>query len=449
MGAVTIAAVSSPPGPALRGVIRVSGPDARRLIERTFAREEDESGPLRRGVFPGRFHDPRGSQPALLLWMPSPHSYTREDVAELHLPGSPPLLDAALERLVELGARLAGPGEFTRRAFLNGRLDLTRAEGVLELIEATNEGERRAAGLLLEGGLDERVRGLRAELEDLRTLCEASLDFDETETGHVPGDELSARAAAAAAALDEALGWEVRRQPPSALPRVVLRGAPNAGKSSLYNALAGGEGGALVSEHAGTTRDALAALWTLPGGTCLLLDAPGLDPGATGPDATAQGLASRERRSADLLLRVVEAGTAPGEDPRSAVPHRVVWSKADLAPGFAPPAGDVLTSARTGEGLEELGAVVARALGLDGDPDAASEGPSPGLARELFARHRQALVHAASALGRAREMIAEEAPLDLVAERLREATDALDGIAGHTSPEDVLDRIFSRFCIGK
>jgi len=206
--------------------------------------------------------------------MPGPRSFTREDVAEFHLPGSQPLLVAALARLLELGARPAAAGEFTRRAFHSGRIDLTRAEGVLALIRARNEAEVRSASALLFGGLARRIEGLRAELDGLRALCEASLDFDETDTGHVPEEELERRAAQGVRGLREAREWEERRAPASLVPRIVLAGRPNAGKSRLFNRLARGE--VLVSDHAGTTRDTVNATWTLAGVDCLLVDTAGL-----------------------------------------------------------------------------------------------------------------------------------------------------------------------------
>ncbi|MEW6072078.1 MAG: GTPase [Planctomycetota bacterium] len=445
----TIAAISSPPGPGRRGVLRVSGPAAGELVAAVFRPAGEGRTPPRRGVRAGRFDDGRGGQPALLLWMPAPRSYTREDVAEFHLPGASPLLAAALARLLARGAVPATAGEFTRRAFRNGRLDLTRAEGVLELIAASDEAERRAAAGLLAGGLAARVEELRAGLAELRALVEASLDFDETDSAHVPAAELVLRSAAAAEALAGARGWEVRRQAPRALPRVLLWGPPNAGKSALFNALARPPVGALVSEHAGTTRDPLAAVWELPRMTCLLLDSPGLDDRARGVEAAAQALARREREAAALLLWVTPLGDPsapagpPGPGPLS--PVLGVRSKADLAPGAEVPPGAVATSALRGTGLARLARAVERVLSRP-DPGAAE---GAGCARELFARHHRALEEAAEALERARGLLVEGAPLDLAAATLREATDALDGISGHTSPEDVLDRIFARFCIGK
>ncbi len=486
----TIAAIASPPGPGERGVVRISGVRAGAILEQVFrsspapgtaagehpAAHDDPHGPrgprrapAARGVWRGRLDDGRGTQPCLLLWMPGPRSYTREDVAELHLPGSPPLLAAALRRVLELGARAAEPGEFTRRAFENGRLDLTRAEGVLELVRARTDDERRAASALLCGGLDERLTALRERLEGLRALCEASLDFDETDTGHVPVEQLLARADDVAERLADAARWEARRAPQSGLPRLVLVGAPNAGKSALFNALVE-QGRALVADLAGTTRDGVGAELDLAGLTVSLLDAPGLEEGAEDPDRRAQVLARAERESADLCLWVADASTTSPAGLREqarelppGVPRVLVWSKCDLAAARPlPAAGEreglgVLSahpvSSATGEGLRELRAALASTLGQAPGDAAGRAGPAAApradLGRELSARHRSALDRAREEVDRARAGLRSGAPLDQVAEILRGATDALDAIGGRTTPEDLLDRIFASFCIGK
>jgi len=448
----TIAAISTPPGPARRGIVRLSGPGSAALVRATLRDERPgfEPGSARLCVR-GRFDDGRGLQPVTLLWMRAPRSFTREDVAEFHLPGAEPLLACALARLLALGARAARPGEFTRRAFLNGRLDLSRAEGVLALTEAGNESARAAAALLLDGGLGERATAIREGVLALLTLCEASLDFDESETGHVPRAELERELAAAEAAVDEALAWEVRRATPASAARVLLLGAPNAGKSSLWNALTGGR--ALVSPEAGTTRDSLAGEWRLATLSCRLIDGPGLESSAraatgagaspAGPAERAQELFVREQERADLVLWVVDA-TRPA--PRSALAgaHLLVWNKTDLPAAGVPPRlpglPAVAVSARSGAGLEELARAVERELTREGEG---------GATRVLFARHREALVRARAELAAARELFAAEAPLDLTAEALRATLAALDELSGRTLPEDVLERIFARFCLGK
>lgn len=440
----TIAAISTPPGPARRGIVRVSGPGSAELVRATVRGEQPRFEPERaRLLARGHFHDGRGLQPVTLLWMRAPRSFTREDVAEFHLPGAEPLLACALARLLALGARAARPGEFTRRAFESGRLDLSRAEGVLALTEAENEAARAAGALLLDGGLGERAAAIRESVLALLTLCEASLDFDESETGHVPRAELEAGLGAAERAVDEALAWEVRRAAPASAASVLLLGAPNAGKSSLWNALTGGR--ALVSPEAGTTRDSLAGEWRLPTLNCRLIDGPGLEPErSSGPAGRAQALFERERGHADLGLWVVDATeSAPEAAPAGA--RILVWNKTDLpAAGLPPRLPDVpavSVSARTGAGLAELARAVERAL--------TGESAEGGATRMLFARHHAALVRARAELAAARDGLVEGAPLDLTAEALRATLAALDELSGRTLPEDVLERIFARFCLGK
>jgi tRNA modification GTPase len=329
---------------------------------------------------------------------------------------------------------------------------------VLALVQAANESERRAAAALLFGGLGERVAGVRDRLEELRALCEASLDFDETDTLSVPASEIEALGRKALEAVETALTWEERREPLSALPRISLLGRPNAGKSSLFNALAGGPH-ALVSEHAGTTRDGVAAIWRIAGVDCRLVDTPGIADGDLDePDRIAQELARAEHASADLLLWVVDAA-APGERVEVAeqfdAPRLLAWNKIDLPEARAWPPAELLerglawaaVSALEGRGLGELGERAAALLGLAGD--SGQPAGEPRLGRELSLRHRHALESSRRELAAALELLASGAPLDLAAEALRAATDALDDIAGRTTPEDLLDRIFARFCLGK
>lgn len=458
----TIAAIASPPGPGARGVIRISGARARELVEATvrFAAAVEW---VERWAARGRFDDGRGTQPVLVLWMPAPRSYTGEDVAELHLAGAPPLLAAALARVLALGARHAAPGEFTRRAFEGGRIDLTRAEGVLALTEAASEAERRAATALLLGGLAERVTALRARIVEVRALVEASLDFDETDAIDVPRAEIEQACRSAARAVSEVLGYETRRASPTAAPRVALVGAPNAGKTSLFNWLTGAD--AIVSPRAGTTRDALRGVWRVAGVDCDLWDTAGL--GALGtlvgddPDSISQRVAREHHNAADLWLVVVDATRSdagalsrPHGDDTSPAERILVWTHVDR-PGAPPePPREVLEAsgarahaavspvARTGRG--ELEARVAQALGLGG---AGARPARPE--REISQRHRAALECAAREIEGALAALARAEPLDLIGERARAAADALDAISGRTTPEDVLELLFARFCVGK
>ena len=446
----TIAAIASPVGGATRGVIRLSGDEALRIAETVW----DCGWPAAaRGVFEGQFKDGVGSQPGLLIWMPGPRSFTREDVVEFHLSGSPFLLQSALARLLALGARVAEPGEFTRRAFVNGRIDLARAEGILELIEARDRAQRRSATALLFGGLSRRIESLRDELANLRALCEASLDFDDADTGHVEDAELQRLFDSIHTALTEAENWEARRGDGFALPRVVLAGNANAGKSSLFNALAGER--AIVSDLAGTTRDVLRATWTLAKSSFQLIDTAGLeDAEPEGHSARAEleralrRKAEEARDSADLCLWVVDA-TNPGVlEPPVECAYLLVWNKCDDQDAAAPPMIDaVVVSARTGRGLKELGARACEQLGpAAGGTESLAVG---GLDREISARHRASLGAALETLEAGQAAWEAGTPLELFADHLRRASDCLDGITGQTTPEDLLDRIFGQFCLGK
>ena len=302
-------------------------------------------------------------------------------------------------------------------------------------------------------------------LEELRTLAEASLDFDSTEAGHVETAALRERADGLRRALTEALAFEQRRQASRGRPRIVLAGRPNVGKSSLFNLLVGGALPALVSASAGSTRDGKSAPWLIAGVEVELFDAPGfeqLQPVlADDPDVRAQTLADEARRGADVILFALSA-----EDPAAGLLDLerlppgaqvlVVLTKADLGPGASLPASHgpatrVSTLCEPEAARAALEARVAQALGLG--VAKTSEAPrlaeAASLGRELSARHRAALALGLEALDEARTGLAEGMQLDLIAETLRSATAELDGISGQTTPEDLLDRIFAGFCLGK
>jgi len=472
----TIAAIASAPGAGPRAVLRVSGPRAADVAGALLP-EGPSLGPggPRAAIDAVVAAEGAGRQRGLVLWMPGPRSFTGEDVAELHLLGHPAWTEDVLGALLAAGARLAEPGEFTRRAFENGRIDLTRAEGVAALVEADSAAEARAALALLEGGLEERIDAIRDALEDARMLAEASLDFDEADTGHVPSDEIEARCARAAAALEEATRWERRRAVRGRRPTVVLAGAPNAGKSTLFNRLARDDvtaraGGALVSAAAGTTRDLKRGAFALASADGAAVEVDLVDTagrvgggfrGAGALDLRADERAARAIRRADVVVWVADAaaGDASEADLEGAEPARVVlaWNKRD-APGAAaapPPALSARAARRatlsgaTGEGVDALLAEVAAALGVGDPASPGGGGAGEGGGVGLGARHLAALDGAAASLARGRAAADAGAPLDLVAEELRAATDALDAITGRTAPEDLLSRIFARFCLGK
>lgn len=448
----TIAAIASPDGGGERGIVRLSGPATRAIVLAAWSGAPPDLS--RRRFALGRIDDGAGTQPAMLVWMPGPRSFTREDVAELHVCGSPPLVAAAFARVVALGARPARPGEFTRRAFESGRIDLSRAEGVLALVRATNASQARAALRLVTGGVDDRVTRAREALDTARALVEASLDFSEDDTGDVPRAQIEAELAASAREVELALDLARGTERSTLGARIALAGAPNAGKSSLYNALAG-RAAALVSDVAGTTRDALVARLDLGGIACELVDTPGVDPLARALDAAAQELGAAHRAGADAWVWVQDASRADDEALaeaadalRSAPRALLAWSQIDrpAAPREPPPswralagAGWTAVSARTGAGVDRL-----RAL-LRGLCEAGTGTPLG----EVATRHRAGLEAARVELERARASLASGTALELVAEDLRQASAGLDDVSGTTTPEDLLDRIFARFCLGK
>lgn len=414
--AETIVALSTPPGGGLRAVVRLSGPRAIDLA----------------GALPGA------------VVRRSPRTFTREDTVELHLPASPPLVDRLLRTLLERGARPARPGEFTLRAFLNGRLDLAQAEAVEQLIAAEGEEDRRAAFDQLQGSFSRRVADLEESVLNLCADVEASMDFADQDIDLLPASGAVDRARASLASLRMVLAETATRTISDQRPTVALFGRPNAGKSALFNALTGSD--AIVSGVAGTTRDVLAA--ELDAGIrARLIDAPG-DQEAEGLDGEAVRRGREALRNADLLLFVVDAS-----DPAAAVPLEpkgrpavLVLNKCDL--GREAAARErfrlreaVWTSARTGEGLPELRLLVGRMLGQD----------LPGGAGARFRvtlRQRALLREAEAALDRA----AGAAPgmgMEFVALDLRAALAAFGAISGRNADEDLLDRIFSRFCLGK
>ncbi len=402
----TIVAVATPPGAGLRAVVRLSGPDALAIA----------SG------LPG----------AVLLR--GPRTSTREDVAEIHLPSSPPLVRRLLDSVLRRGARPARPGEFTLRAFLSGRIDLAQAEAVEQLISAEGEEERRAAVDQLQGAFSSRVRAIEDQVLDLGADAEAAIDFADQDIEVLPVEEARRRAEQARAALELLLAECASRRILEVRPVVALCGRPNAGKSSLFNALTGGR--AIVTDVPGTTRDVLASDVEM-GVPVRLLDTAGIQE-AHGPDGDAVRRARAAVETADLVLLVVDATESGAREdllPRGR-PGILVRSKCDLAPAAGPSGVD--TSARTGQGLDELRRTVGRLL---------SEG-SPGARFRLDLRQKALLHEAREALARSVGG-ALGLGMEFVALDLRAALDSLGGVTGRNVEEGLLDRIFSRFCLGK
>lgn len=417
----TIYALSSGLPPAAVAVVRISGPRAEAAL----------------AALAGSLPEPRVASlarlrsgdevidNALIIRFPAPASATGEDVAELHLHGGRAVVAAVLAALARVeGLRAAEPGEFTRRAFENGRIDLAEAEGLADLLDAETESQRRAAMALAGGALSRRVEAWQSRILALAAEVEAALDFsDEDDVTPLPGD-FTIRVKGLC---DELSSWLA--QPPAERlkdgVRVVIAGPPNAGKSSLLNALAGREA-AITSAIPGTTRDRIEAPTALGGAPFVLVDTAGLRDSQDAVETIGVGLARASVAAADIVLWL----GAPAEAPERAI---LVHAKADLGPPRGP--ADISTSVTTGAGLDALTRLlIQRSTALL---------PAAGDVA-LNARHRAALEEASKAL-----VEGESADLLIISEALRLARHALDKVTGKAGVEDMLDALFGRFCIGK
>jgi tRNA modification GTPase len=348
------------------------------------------------------------------------------------------VMQALLAACLDAGARLAEPGEFTRRAFLEGKLDLAQAEAVADLIDAASREAARSALRSLTGEFSAAIRTLQTNLVELRALTEAMLDFPEEEVDALHRDDAETRLAAVRAALDDVLAKSRQGSLLRSGIHVVLAGRPNVGKSSLLNRLAGEER-AIVTPVAGTTRDALREPIQIDGVPLVLVDTAGLRSSADLVERLGVERARRELERADVVVAVLEAGAGGQalENFPVGVRRIDVYNKSDLAPGFTAPAGALAVSAKTGEGLGRLRQAIVEAAGWS------SSGEPVFLARE---RHLRALEKARAHLeGAARESERWE----FFAEELRLAHLALGTITGEFSADDLLGEIFSRFCVGK
>jgi tRNA modification GTPase len=435
----TIVALSTAPGPGARAVIRLSGPAALAVVRTVFRGPPVEAGKHR--LYDGQVELPQVPQslPGSLLVSPGPHSYTGQDLVEIHTVSSPPLVELLIAACLGAGARAAQPGEFTMRAFLAGKLDLTRAEAVLGVIEASGRDELKQALAQLAGGMVRPLHELRDDLLNLLADVEAGLDFADEDLQFVGQRELLQRLTKGLA-LVTLLRRQLDQRAVSDRPfRVALAGRPNAGKSSLFNALAGGPA-ALVSSEPGTTRDYLVRRLDLPGAAVELIDTAGLRPTTNGIEGHAQKLGREQAKQADLVLLCAPAGRADDAElamlKQTEPPVLAVATKCDLAPAAV---GWLATSAVTGGGLPALRRVLA---------ERAARHLRPALAPSL-SRCRHHVDACLDHLRRAHALALEQDPPELVALELRGGIDALGAMVGAVYTDDLLDRIFSRFCIGK
>jgi tRNA modification GTPase len=434
----TIAAIASAPGRGGIGVVRVSGSRVPQIAATVTG-----SLPAPRHATLCMFKDRSGRQidEGIALYFAAPRSYTGEDVLELQGHGGPVVMQMLLGACVEAGARLAEPGEFTQRAFLEGKLDLAQSEAVADLIDAASREAARSALRSLSGEFSAAVHGLVARLTELRAHTEAMLDFPEEDLDSLHRDDASSRLAGIRADLDLLF---TRSRQGSLLAtgiQVVIAGAPNVGKSSLLNRLAGAER-AIVTPIPGTTRDAVREPIEIAGVPIMLIDTAGLRSSTDEIERIGMDRTRKELRGADVVLAVFEAGenhTLYEPLPRDAV--RIdVYNKADLMPRFRPRGSEhpaLTVSAKTGAGLDVLKEAILRAAGWT------STGESVFLARE---RHLHALERARKHLEAA---YGQQERWELFAEELRLAQTALGEITGVITADDLLGEIFGRFCIGK
>jgi tRNA modification GTPase len=481
----TIVAIASPPGGAARGIVRLSGPRVRATLAACFQADQRPDIPVvvRAEAISGSLHLDGIASPLpceVYLW-PQRRSYTGEPVAEIHTFGCPPLLEAVVRNLCAAGARLAEPGEFTLRAFLAGRIDLTQAEAVLGVIDAADPGQLDVALAQLAGGLAGPLRRLRERLLDLLAHLEAGFDFADEDLPFISAEQLEHQLGEAAAEVVR-LGRQMSsRGEAVAAFRAVLVGWPNVGKSSLFNALTQ-QAGALVSEHPGTTRDYLTAELDLSGVKCQLIDTAGMGPEPTGQDTVADALPSieqaarafsrQQRQRAHVQILCLDSTRPLNPWERSELtqaaggPTLVVLTKIDVGSGqnhscatASPEAvpwqtsGEALlaskqwhtmvpTSSVTGEGIDRL-----RTELRDAVLSAGAQGAE--VVAGTAVRCRESLRLAAASLKRARRLALRGTGEELVAAEVRVALGELGKVVGAVYTEDVLDRIFSRFCIGK
>lgn len=441
----TIAALATAPGRGAVGILRLSGPQAIRIATRLAG-----TVPPPRQAAVRTLRDAHGEplDQALVIAFPGPASFTGEDVVELQAHGGPVLLAELLRAAVAAGARLAEPGEFSERAYLNGRLDLAQAEAIADLIDAASTQAVRAAQRTLEGAFSRRVQQLTEQLTDLRVFVEGALDFSDEDIDWLADARLAERLVAAEALLTDTLAQAGEGRRLREGLTVAIVGQPNVGKSTLLNALAG-QDAAIVSEQAGTTRDLLREQLLLDGLPVTVIDTAGLrdTDDAIEREGIRRTWSALEKAELALFLVDDRAGITAADEALLArlppMPRIVVRNKCDLA-GHAPAVladgGELRLSARAGAGLELLTAALKAEAGM------ASGGEGVFLAR---ARHLEALAAAAAHLGAARQRLTERAHAELAAEELRLAQRALGAITGAQSSDALLGEIFRRFCIGK
>ena len=444
----TIAAVATPPGTGGVGIVRISGPNAPGIARALLGRL-----PVARHASFARFRGTDGStlDEGLALYFPAPHSFTGEHVLELHGHGGPVVLDLVLQAALAVGARPARPGEFSERAFLNGKLDLAQAEAIADLIESASAEAARAALRSLQGAFSQRVRAISEQLIGLRLHIEAALDFPEEEIDFLADESLSQRAHRLAGEIDALLADTRQGQLLHDGMTVVLAGRPNAGKSSLLNALAQYDS-AIVSPVPGTTRDILRERIQIDGLPLHVLDTAGLRESTDAIESEGVRRTHEAMRRANRVLLVIDDNEEQGDSVRTLIAQlpagagiTLVRNKIDRSGRAAGPVAEkteipeIAISAQNGSGLDVLRAHLKACMGYQ------TAGEGVFSARR---RHLDAIARARAHLDAALSQLAARRG-ELAAEELRQAQQALGEITGEFTSDDLLGRIFSSFCLGK
>ena len=444
-----IVAPATAQGPGARAILRLTGDGAWAAVRALLHPKEDIPSQITQGRFPAQLRLPDFYSPLpvqVQAWA-APWTYTGQDLVELHLVSSPPLVQALIDHLIERGARLADKGEFTLRAYLAGKLDLTQVEAVHALSTKHDSEELRTALAQLAGGLSRPLDALREELLLLLAEVEAGLDFADEDMTFIENDVLAWRIESSRLALQDMQDQMHRQGQSKTSFRVVLAGAPNAGKSSLFNALLD-QSKALVSPAAGTTRDYLTASLQIQGASIELVDTAGHQESVqqAAIDTLAQEQKSRQIDTADLLMICYDSSTGLSEEDRPLIERwpaervLLVATKSDLASTLAVSDEVIQTSAKTGAGLATLRFNLAERARRQLRP----EKLSPSLSR-CQVHLDQAIISLTQAI----ELVHEKRHMELVAAELRTALDSIGMMIGSVYTDDLLDRIFSQFCIGK
>ncbi len=449
-----VATASAHGGGGLRGIVRISGPQTVDVITGLFTAADDGQpidlqrvSTARRIRGELKIRPPIGGVECDLYLWPDERSYTRQPTVELHTFGASPVLQAAVETICQYGARLAQPGEFTLRAFLAGRIDLAQAEAVLGVIDAANDRELNVALTQLAGGLSQPLQQVRDTLLNLCADLEAGLDFVDEDIEFISQSQVETELERAMETVERTIHQMDQRNVGEQLPRVVLRGEPNAGKSSLWNAMSGSNE-AIVTDQAGTTRDYLTARVDAEGRSFLLIDTAGVEHGHESLQQHLRSMTDSQADAAELVLFCIDGSQPLTEWERTELSFTpadrlIVITKSDQ------PTHSDLQLVKSGQrtSIEDAESVMALIRACS---DRLEElGSEANVVASTAVRCRDSLRRVAEAVGRASELTRQQAGDEFVAAELRVALDELGQIVGAIYTDDILDRVFSRFCIGK